>query len=62
MSHDGGPTRATPEGQMIAFVAGLTSLTGRRRVAARVAACAVLLSGGAAVAFGTARAFVEAFG
>jgi hypothetical protein len=62
MDHDGQPSRATPEGQMLAFIAGLTSLRGRRRVAARLAAAAVLLVGGAAVAFEAARAFGGAFG
>lgn len=62
MSAEEGPSRATPDGQMIAFVAGLTSLNGRRRAVARLAAGAVLLAGAAAVAFGEAWAFAEAFG
>ena len=62
MRHDGEPTRATAEGQLLAFVAGLTALTGRRRAAARMAASAVLLAGGAAIPFGAARAFEGAFG
>jgi hypothetical protein len=47
---------------MLALIAGLTSLRGRRRTAARLAAAAVLLVGGAAVAFEAARAFGGAFG
>ena len=62
MRGDGGPSRATAEGQMIAFVAGLTSLKGRRRVAARLAAGGVLLGGGTAVVFGAVKAFTGAFG
>ena len=47
---------------MMAFVGGLTSLKGRRRVAARLAACAVLLGAGTAVTFGAVKAFTGAFG
>ena len=61
MREDEGPSRATAEGQMIAFVGGLTSLKGRRRLAARLAACAVLLGGGTAVAFGAVKAFAGAY-
>ena len=47
---------------MIAFVGGLTSLRGRRRAVACLAAGTVLLAGGSAVVFGAAKAFAGAFG
>ena len=62
MTQDGGPSRATPEGQMLAFVEGLTRLTGRRRAVARTVCALVLLVGATAGALGAARAFGGAFG
>ena len=61
MTPEGGPSRATPEGQLLAFVHGLTTLTGRRRTAARLVSALVLLAGAAAVTFGAVWAYAGAF-
>ena len=47
---------------MLAFVGGLTSLRGRRRVAARLACAGVLIAGGAVVTNGAVHAVTGAFG
>lgn len=62
MTRDTGPSRATPEGQLVALVAGLTSLRGRRRTVARIVCALVLLAGAAAAAVGGAQAVAGAFG
>lgn len=62
MTPDGRPSRATPDGQVLAFVEGLTALTGRRRAAARIVCALVLVAGASAGAFGAAKAIAGAFG
>ena len=62
MTRDTGPSRATPEGQLLALVDGLTSLRGRRRTLARVVCGLVLLAGAAAATIGGAQAVAGAFG
>ena len=56
------PSRATAEGQMLAFVGGLTSLRGRRRLLARLACAGFLIAGGAVLTYGAAHAVMGAFG
>jgi len=62
MRHEFRPSRATSEGQAIAFVEGLTALRGKRRTAARVAAGTALVAGVVVVAFGASKAVPGAFG
>ncbi|MBC7679663.1 MAG: hypothetical protein H7233_11840 [Pseudorhodobacter sp.] len=62
MRHEFRPTRATSEGQAIAFVEALTALKGKRRVAARLAAGTALAAGGVALVFGASKALPGAFG
>lgn len=51
----------TGEGQALAFAEALSSLRGRRRVAARIASAGLLLAGGGVLAFGAMKAFSGAF-
>jgi len=61
MTGDERPSMATGEGQVLAFVEGLTSLRGRRRAIARLASAALLLAGCGVVTFGAVKAFSLAF-
>ena len=47
---------------MLAFVGGLTSLRGRRRLVARLACAGFLIAGGAVLTYGAAHAVTGAFG
>ena len=62
MRHEFRPSRATSEGQAIAFVEGLTALKGKRRTAARLAAGTALAAGAIAVVYGASKALPGAFG
>ena len=62
MTRETGPSRATPEGQLLALVEGLTSLRGRRRTAARVVCGLLLVAGAAVAAVAGAQAVGGAFG
>jgi hypothetical protein len=62
MSHEHGPSRATGEGQMIAFVEGLGSLRGRPRTAVRLVVRLALAVASVAVVLAAVDAVDRAFG